>query len=98
MLFKMRLFSWRMGYETEAPVEIIRSPLFRLPLVQVHFDKKKYFLLLWALSDAYTIEFESRVRERGSSYRYGLELAGNIPDESSGMKGNIGVIAYLVKY
>lgn len=32
------------------------------------------------------------------SYGYSLKLAGNIPDQSPGMKGNIGVIAYLVEY
>ena len=38
------------------------------------------------------------VETQASSYGYGLKLAGNIPDQSSGMKRNIGVIAYLVKY
>jgi hypothetical protein len=38
------------------------------------------------------------ILERSSSYRYGLQLAGNIPDQSSGVKGNIGVVAYLIKY
>lgn len=33
-----------------------------------------------------------------SSYGYGLKLAGDIPDQSSGVKRNIGIIAYLVKY
>ena len=33
-----------------------------------------------------------------SSYGYGLKLASNIPYQSSGVKRNIGVIAYLVKY
>lgn len=33
-----------------------------------------------------------------SSYRYGFKLACNIPDQSSGVKRNIGVIADLVKY
>jgi hypothetical protein len=33
-----------------------------------------------------------------SRYGYGLELAGNIPDQGSGVKRNIGIIAYLVKY
>jgi len=33
-----------------------------------------------------------------SRYGYGLKLAGNIPDQSSGVKRNIGIIAYLVKY
>jgi len=33
-----------------------------------------------------------------SSYGYGLKLAGNIPDQSSGVKRNIGIIANLIKY
>ncbi len=61
--------------------------------VQVHFDKK-VFLFFRALFRC----MKNRVRGRSSSYGYGLELAGNIPDQSSGMKGNIGVVAYLVKY
>ena len=32
------------------------------------------------------------------SYRYGFKLAGYIPDQGSGMKRNIGVVANLIKY
>jgi hypothetical protein len=49
-----------------------------------------------------TLAFSCRdgmyMETKASSYWYGFKLAGNIPDQSSGVKGNIGVIAYLVKY
>jgi hypothetical protein len=40
---------------------------------------------------------EVRFVER-SANRYGLQLAGHIPDQGSGMKWYVGIVAYLVKY
>lgn len=37
-------------------------------------------------------------QKMNSADGYGLKLAGNIPDQGSGVKGNIGVVAYLIKY
>jgi hypothetical protein len=34
----------------------------------------------------------------GSADRYRLQLAGHIPDQSSGMKRDVGIVAYLVQY
>ena len=49
-------------------------------------------------SEHISIFIKSSMKMWVSSHRYGLELASNIPDQSSGMKRNIGIIAYLIKY
>jgi len=55
-------------------------------------------LFVYALFQAKRLTYNQYMETETSSYGYGLKLAGYIPDQSPGMKRDIGIIAYLVKY
>lgn len=98
MLYKCRPLSWADGWRDRVSsgnhtVTLIpASSCFGASLTQ-----KGQFLFFF-VSSANNGRMFNCIQERSSSYGNGLQLAGNIPDQSSGVKGNIGVVAYLVKY